>query len=100
MEDIFEKMMESGNLRTKGRRAVRRKTRGGDDGEELVTNQLREALGGGSRAGGISPDGAWADLEHAIASSGRRLESEVNEEDGWSGESYDEELVAGEEEEL
>ncbi len=90
MDDLFEKMMESQQLK-RGRkpRATRQKSDEDDTGR-LEGALLREALGG-SYLGGGGADNAWLDLDHALAAKG-----EVE----WSGERDEEDRPKEGEEEF
>lgn len=91
MEDLFELIMESGQL-SRGRRRRRGYRRGLTEGAALRESALREALGGGDGGTafeGFSP-GRLLDLDLEHASGLRADERERTEEDevdhGWSAE--------------
>ncbi|MBS1983660.1 MAG: hypothetical protein JST16_05760 [Bdellovibrionales bacterium] len=90
MEDLFEMMMDSQQLKSR-RRKVRRQSEGAD---QLEGQLLREALGGSFlTAHSPTQDASWMDIDHALASESRGSRSPSDAlEDGWSGESYDTDL--------
>lgn len=97
MEDLFEKMMDSTQLKSSRRRRLKGRTRREVQEEEQLEGALmREALGGTFLGSGEKMDGSWLDLDHALAAKGTRMrQTEDDFETGWSGESYEGESESG-----
>ena len=89
MEDLFEKMMESQQLKRRRKLRSSGRKRREEDSDQIEGQLLREALGGSfmSSNGG---EKAWLDLDHALAARGTQRQDD-DFETGWSGESYEDE---------